>query len=322
MDKDNDKFPLIHVTYFTQAKIIEEKSFILSSNFNDIIEYFKENIQKSNNNLELKEKYNFKNTQINKSTNITDLFDKKIDFENNNINLYIELEDKLDTSEEKDQFNIEMNKESDISVQPIFKNIKLNENNNISNSQSINMSVSNIFKIEENEEYNNSKKEENNESKVDEEIKTSINNQNIKKEGIKLKTPIIPKLNQSQIISSYKLNSRFLNNKILSKSMYSMYRADDDDTYLENDGGNYSFHDMTPYYKKKKKYRNSCNNGNLSSKLELRIKNPFSESKIIKKRKINALNYSIIYEKQVDINDLPFYKDFELEVILVIIDYL
>ena len=312
MDKDNDKFSLIYVTYFTQTKIIEEKSFILSSKFNDIIEYFKENIQKSNNNLELKEKYNFKNTQIDGSMNITDLFDIN-SFDNNNINLYIELEDKLDFNEEKDNINIEMNKESDISVQPVFKNIKLIENNNISNSQSINMSESNIFKIEENEDYSKSKKEESNESKVNEEIKASINDQNIKKEGIKLKAPIIPKLNQSQIINSYKLNSRFLNNKILSKSMYSMYRADDDNTYLENDGDNYRFHDMTPHYKKKKKYNNSFNNGNLSSKLELRIKNPFSESKIIKKRKINALNYSIIYEKEVDINDLPFYNNFELE---------
>ena len=41
MDKDTDKFSLIHVIYFTQTKIIEEKSFILSSKFNDIIEYFK-----------------------------------------------------------------------------------------------------------------------------------------------------------------------------------------------------------------------------------------------------------------------------------------
>jgi hypothetical protein len=312
MDKDNDKFSLIHVTYFTQTKIIEQKSFILNSTFNDIIEYFKENIQKSNNNLELKEKYNFKNTQINKSTNITDLFDKNTDSENGNIYLYIELDDKLDVNEDedKDKFSLEMNKESDISVQPVFKDMKLIENNNIS---SINMSGSNFFKIEENEDYYNSKKEESNESKVNEGIKNSINNQNLKKEGIKLKIPLIPKLNQSQIISSYKLNSRNLNNKILSKSMYSMYRADDDDSYLENDGGNYRFHDMTPHFKKKKNYSNSCNSSNLSSKIELRIKNPYSESKIIKKRKINALNYSVIYEKQVDIKDLPFYNDFELE---------
>ena len=310
MDKNNDELSLIYVTYFTQTKIIEEKSFISSSKFNDIIEYFKENIQKRNSNLELKEIYKFKNTQINKLTYITDLFDKNTNFENRNI--FIELEDKLDFNEDKDEFNIEPNKESDISIQPVFKDMKLIENNNISNTNSININGSSIFKIEENEEYNNSQKEESNESKVKDEIK---NLKYLKNEGTKLKMPKIPKMNQSQIITSYKLNSRNIDNKILSKSMYSMYRADEDDTYLENDGDNYHFHDMTPHYKKKKKNTNSNNNKyfNSSSKLELRIKNPFSESKIIKKRKINGLNYSVIYEKEVDKNDLPFYDNFELE---------
>ena len=114
-------------------------------------------------------------------------------------------------------------------------------------------------------------------------------NQNANK---KLKFPINLKLNQSQMVIGNKMNlanskitynNNFNNynnnsrNRNLARTVYLNY---DDDVNLNNNNyNNYAFYEM------KTDFKNKTDKLNASSNLEIRIKNPFSKSKIVKKNK-------------------------------------
>ena len=114
-------------------------------------------------------------------------------------------------------------------------------------------------------------------------------NQNLNKN---LKFPINLKLNQSQMVIGNKMNlanskitynnnfNNYNNNsrkRNLARSVYLNY--DDDVNLNSNDYNNYAFYEMKPDFK------NKTDKLNASSNLEIRIRNPFSKSKIVKKNK-------------------------------------
>ena len=86
----------IEVVYYTPSIIIEKKSFSPKTKFKELIDYFNLNIKPNNNNLELKEQYNYKQNKINESTNIEELIDIKAKVTNNIPNIFIELVDSND----------------------------------------------------------------------------------------------------------------------------------------------------------------------------------------------------------------------------------
>ena len=102
MENKNNHISSIEVIYFIKSIIIEKKLFSPNITFKEIIDHFSLNIKPKNNYLVLKEKYNYNQKNINKSTNISDLFDIKSNVKNNIINLYIEL---IDTND----LNLNMN---------------------------------------------------------------------------------------------------------------------------------------------------------------------------------------------------------------------
>ena len=98
MENKNNHISSIEVIYFTKSIIIEKKLFSPNITFKEIIDYFNLNIKPKNNNLELKEKYNYNQKNIDESTNISDLFDTKANIKNDILNLYIELIDSNDSN--------------------------------------------------------------------------------------------------------------------------------------------------------------------------------------------------------------------------------
>ena len=96
MQNKNNHISSIEVTYFTKSIIIEKKLFASNVKFKDIIDHFNLSIKPKNNNLELKDKYNYNLKNIEESTNISDLFDSNTNIKNDILNLYIELIDSND----------------------------------------------------------------------------------------------------------------------------------------------------------------------------------------------------------------------------------
>ena len=88
----------IEVVYYTPSIIIEKKPFSPKTKFKEIIDYFNLNIKPNNNNLKLKEKYNYKQTKINESINIEQLIDIKANSTNYIPSIFIELVDSNDTN--------------------------------------------------------------------------------------------------------------------------------------------------------------------------------------------------------------------------------
>ena len=89
----------IEAVYYTPSIIIDKKSFSPKSKFKEIIDYFNLYIKPNNNNLELKEQYNFKKTKINESTNIEEVIDIKTNITNGIANIFIELVDSNDVND-------------------------------------------------------------------------------------------------------------------------------------------------------------------------------------------------------------------------------
>ena len=199
--------------------------------------------------------------------------------------------------ERNDNINININEEKKKKENIIEDNNKINNKKvkNIEKGQNKynNAQIQNNIKVISMDKDNNSIQEE----------KEFLKNENI------YKTPINPKLFQSQDL--YKTNN--LSNSKRSISNNNSSRNFDKSAYLYNDShiknneyNNYLFHEMPPHFKNKKNRVNSLSN------LEIKIKNPFSKSKIIKKKEINGLNYSLICEKIIDKNNLPLYENLNL----------
>ena len=98
MENKNNHISSIEVIYFNKSIIIEKKLFSPNITFKEIIDHFNLNIKPKNNNLVLKEKYNYNQKNINESTNISDLFDIKANVKIDIVNLYIELIDTNDVN--------------------------------------------------------------------------------------------------------------------------------------------------------------------------------------------------------------------------------
>ena len=240
-------------------------------------------------------------------------------------------------NEGKTTFNFDENEKSDISEKSLLPSLNKsnlnssdlissrsynNYNYNEYNHSNINSkSGSIVMKIEQDtkekeksNEIKNYKFKNRREIKSERKIKNQSRNQNINnKNKNKLILPINLKLNQSQMIIGDKMNisnnkishnnnnsnhkDNIYNNKKISDSMY----LNNDDLRLNSSSNNYfnnySFYEMKPNHKNKNVILNS------SSNVEIRIKNPASKSKIIKRKIISGLNYSIICEKIVDKNN-------------------
>ena len=82
------------------------------------------------------------------------------------------------------------------------------------------------------------------------------------------------KITYNNNFNNYNNNSR---NRNLARTAYLNY--DDDVNLNNNDYNNYAFYEMKPDFK------NKTDKLNASSNLEIRIRNPFSKSKIVKKNK-------------------------------------
>ena len=155
-------------------------------------------------------------------------------------------------------------------------------------------------------------------NREEEKNENQIKNQ---KEINKLKFPINIKLNQSQMVIRNKMimtdsslsNSDRRNNmshtsRNISRSV--VYLNDDMNLNDNNkDYNNYKFYEMKPNYKT----INKSEILNITSKSEPRIKNPFLKERIIKKKEINGLKYSIICEKIIDKNNRQYFDSINLK---------
>ena len=193
----------------------------------------------------------------------------------------------IDKEEEKNKEN-NLNEEKTENKNNIEENVEINnlEENNNKNIENLNNKNGN-----KEEEMNN----------IDKVILKRIN---------KTKNPKNLKLFQSNIFfNNYlKLNiskENDLNKKVnqpLNKSVY-LY----DDSSLYNKYNNYLYHEIIPDFKQKDNRVKSTPN------LEIKLKNPISKSKVIKKEEINGTSYSFICEKIIDKSNLPLYQSFNMK---------
>ena len=87
----------------------------------------------------------------------------------------------------------------------------------------------------------------------------------------------------------------------MNKSLY-LY----DDSSLHNQYNNYLYHEIIPEFKSTKSRISSTPN------LEIKLKNPISKSRLIKKKEINGKNYSFLCEKIIDKSNLPLVQSLNM----------
>ena len=226
-----------------------------------------------NEDIRNKNEKEIKNTEINveketKENDNAELLDKfKLAKNEASGSLINEQNKKLSPSQEKDGEKKGENDEED-KKEEINENVNIYEKGNINNEKNENL---NNF-----EKRNQLDKEVEKKNEVIDKDKKEIERNNIFKteKEKKLKKPII-NLKQAQIFNGDKHSkaSKSTNGtRILARSVY----LNSDDDHYNNEYDNYRFYEMTPNYKSKNKL-------NLSTNVEIKIKNPLSNNK----KKIN-----------------------------------
>ena len=245
----------------------------------------------------------------NTNVNVSDIFFTQ---SYNNDYLNIDNSDDVKLKANKKKLSVNKNNEDNNNIDDDFENILIN----VEQQSKERDTEEKLYKSKNNQKYfipgssindpfssiSINKEEENDNKEV---------NQNVNK---KLKFPINLKLNQSQMVIGNKMN--LANSKITYNNNYNDYNNnnsrnrnlartvylnyDDDVNLNNNDYNNYAFYEMKPDIKNKTERLNA------SSNLEIRIKNPFSKSKIVKKKQINGLNYTIVCEKIIDKSNNQF----------------
>ena len=258
---------------------------ISDDNKNNELENFEINVEQEAKQNENEAKlYKFKNPKLYKSGNL--------------------LNDQISNISKNKEEEKEKNENKDIEKNELNKD---NEKYDIENENK----EEEKFEIENNEEKNDNK-----ENEKEERYKENQNEKRIKKRYMiksenKYKYPINLKLNQSQLYNVNNINiknSSYDNSSSNKSKIFARSYLNLEDPNANNEYNNYLFYEMKPNFKSKKN-----NILNASSNLEMRIKNPLSKGKIIKKKEINGLNYSVICEKIIDKSNLPLYESVNMQ---------